>query len=485
VRKNLPPLFLALSLLLIYLGTLAPGLTWANDGADGGDLITAAATGGIPHPTGYPTYLLLARLFQFLPLGSLALRTNLLSALAAVLAALLVYLILVRLPASPVAGNWLAGLIAAFSFGLSPLLWSQAVITEVYALHAAFAALSIWLALFVPSLASRARLDRLRGLTLGLAIGNHLTSVFFVPSILLAGAWKGRWQLDWNVLLRSSAWLGAGLLVYLGLPIRALSNPPVNWGNPVTLRQFAWLVTGELYQERLLDLTRAGLLERVQAWANLLLQQFELPGVLLALVGLVYFFKPSRLYFITLCNAILFSLFAIFYASFDSYVYLLPVFLSFAIWIGLGIGGLLQTAGQSARGLRIVVFTAFALLFCVLTASRWGSVDAAHDLRAEQFGARAMASLPENAIVFADGDRAIFALWYFHFALGQRPDLAILVPDLLPADWYLKTLQSVYPSLRWPEGLPWPPTISAANQPRPSCYLSSAALEEISCSPTP
>jgi hypothetical protein len=72
LRNRLPRLFLMCSLLAIYSSTLAPGLTWANSGSDGGDLIAAAATGGVPHPTGYPLYLLLARLFQILPVGSLA-----------------------------------------------------------------------------------------------------------------------------------------------------------------------------------------------------------------------------------------------------------------------------------------------------------------------------------------------------------------------------------------------------------------------------
>ena len=67
--RILPLAILALSLSMVYWRTLAPGLTWANDGADGGDLITAAATGGVPHPGGYPLYILLARLFQFLPAG--------------------------------------------------------------------------------------------------------------------------------------------------------------------------------------------------------------------------------------------------------------------------------------------------------------------------------------------------------------------------------------------------------------------------------
>src|SRR5512140_695205 len=38
------PLSLLAMLATAYATTLAPGLSWANDGADGGDLITAAAT---------------------------------------------------------------------------------------------------------------------------------------------------------------------------------------------------------------------------------------------------------------------------------------------------------------------------------------------------------------------------------------------------------------------------------------------------------
>ena len=46
IMKIVPPGILAISLMVVYLITMAPGVTWANSGADGGDLITAAATGG-------------------------------------------------------------------------------------------------------------------------------------------------------------------------------------------------------------------------------------------------------------------------------------------------------------------------------------------------------------------------------------------------------------------------------------------------------
>ena len=481
MRKYLPPVFLTLSLFSIYLATLAPGLTWANDGADGGDLISAAASGGIAHPSGYPTYLALARLFQMLPVGSLAFRTNLMSALAAVLSSMLVYAILVWVSDSPVHGNWPAGLIAGFSFGLAPMLWSQAVITEVYTLHTALAALVMLLTLWNPNSQSRPWLETLRGLVLGLAVGNQLTSVFLIPPVLLLSTWQGRWKFDLRSLLRVGAGLCCGLLIYGTLPLRALSNPPVNWGNPASFEQFKWLVSGELYQRRLLNLPPEGILERTQSLAALLLNQFELPGILLGLVGLINYFKPSRLYFFTIINIVSFSLFAILYASFDSYIYLLPVFLCFALWIGIGFGGLIQGLPAHQRQIQTGLLILFTIWFAAVCLARWPEVDAAHDTRAEQFGEHVMQTLPRNAIVFTDSDQALFGLWYYHYALKQRPDITVIATELLGWDWYIQTLRSTYPNLDWSAKLIWSPSIIQNNPGHPICQVSYWNHEVISC----
>ena len=93
---RLAPIALGGGLLCTYLATIAPGLTWANGGSDGGDLIAAAATGGVAHPTGYPAYLLVASVFQLLPIGTLAFRTNLLSAISTLIAALLLHAVVRR-----------------------------------------------------------------------------------------------------------------------------------------------------------------------------------------------------------------------------------------------------------------------------------------------------------------------------------------------------------------------------------------------------
>jgi hypothetical protein len=130
--------------LALYALCLAPGLTWAHDGADGGDLLAAALTQGVPHPTGYPTYQLLLRTAIALFPGEPARAGNWFSAVcAAGAAALLADLATRMLPARP----WRdpVALAAALTWAASPTLWSQAVITEVYTLHALLVLVLLWL----------------------------------------------------------------------------------------------------------------------------------------------------------------------------------------------------------------------------------------------------------------------------------------------------------------------------------------------------
>jgi hypothetical protein len=92
-----------------------------------------------------------------------------------------------------------------------------------------------------------------------------------------------------------------------------------------------------------------------------------------------------------------------------------------------------------------------------------------------------LAAAPENAMLFATGDEAVFTLWYFHFALGQRPDLAVVASDLLHFDWYQETLRSTYPSLVLPGSFPWPETMAFANPSRPACSVRYDDQMEFQC----
>ncbi|MGB2962815.1 MAG: DUF2723 domain-containing protein [Anaerolineales bacterium] len=491
-----PPGLLALTLMAVYLATLAPGLSWANYGSDGGDLITAAATGGIAHPTGYPFYLLLARLFQLLPVGSLAFRTNLLSAFATVSAALLIYGLVTRsLSASDPHRYWLAGLASGYAFGLSPLIWSQAVITEVYGLHALFLALLLYLTVIgLKACLTPKRVDALLGLTFGLAMGNHVTTIIMLPVILIAGILRqapptegilriNKWGLDGRSLLRRLVWMGVGLLVYLSLPLRALSQPPVNWGKPVTIDGFLWLVSGKLYQGQLFVLSLSSIWERVKVISGLLVEQFGVLGLGFGLIGLILFYKPDRLFRSLLWIVAASVFFALAYATTDAFLYLIPAFLCFAIWIGMGLGGLMDVLSQRFRYLGSLITFVFILALFILAGQHWHQVDASHDLRAEKFGNDVFSLAPTDAIVFAAGDPAVFTTWYFQYTMGNRLDLAIVATDLLHFDWYQQMLHKNYPDLNVPGPFPFAETVVVANPERPVCFVEYVQMAEIGCLP--
>jgi hypothetical protein len=127
---------------------------------------------GIAHPTGYPLFILLSKLFSLLPINSMAWRINLASAVFATTAVVLTYRLIVALlqpaqhpersdgiedsiaqstPGGPPTLLWRVGhgqdaadskyvrlivAIAAITLAASHVFWSQAIIAEVYALDA-------------------------------------------------------------------------------------------------------------------------------------------------------------------------------------------------------------------------------------------------------------------------------------------------------------------------------------------------------------
>src|SRR5688572_16061727 len=71
-------ILLCLLTLLVYAFTAGPGITLGEDSAD---FVNGVATLGIVHPPGYPLYTVLGHLFIQLPLGEVAYRVNVFSAL--------------------------------------------------------------------------------------------------------------------------------------------------------------------------------------------------------------------------------------------------------------------------------------------------------------------------------------------------------------------------------------------------------------------
>ena len=146
---------------------------------DSAEFVVAAATLGVPHPSGYPLHVLLGYLFSglpfgpFGPVGSVAWRVNLLSAVADAAAVGVLCLAVSRW-----AGSVWAGVAAAGLFGFSANVWHYATNAEVFALHNLAVA-----ALLLVSLLYAARPTATNAtwiaLVLGLGLSNHHTLVFY------------------------------------------------------------------------------------------------------------------------------------------------------------------------------------------------------------------------------------------------------------------------------------------------------------------
>jgi hypothetical protein len=485
--RALCALVVGASALGVYLTTLAPGLTWANHGADGGDLITAAATGGVAHPSGYPTYLLLVRLFLALPFGQMAWRANLFSAVCAAAAGATVTLLVAACSSAPRRLALAGGLVAGLAFALSPVLWSQAVIAEVYALHV----LMIGLMLLSLPLGGPARwrvwADYAAGAVFGLALGNHLTTALLLPPWLFFSARaQGGWQR--RRLLRRLAALGAGLLVYAYLPLAASRHPVVNWGQAVDWAGFWWVVSGAPYRALAFGLPSGYVLSRVSGWAALVLAQFGLVGMVIAFYGL--FFgqaRDGRVKLTTLWLAVACSAFAIGYNTADSYAYLLPAFLVLAVWLGLGLASALAALAPwcARRPGRLALLGGLLALLAVGAVKTLPSVDASRDHAAQTFGETLMAQAPADALIFTHADQDSFAAWYYHAALDQRPDVSVLVEPLLVFDWYRSNLSASEAGLQVPvqTASTWRQAIVSANG-RPVCDAQLGAdLPALACQP--
>ncbi|HSJ56596.1 MAG TPA: DUF2723 domain-containing protein, partial [Anaerolineae bacterium] len=345
-HPSLPALIVGGVALAVFVATLAPGLSFDHTGTDGGDLIAAAYTLGVPHPTGYPTYTLLAWLFTRLPIGVVAYRVNLLSAVSTAAAAAFLYCSARRLlPADR--PRFLLPVTTALTFAFASLPWSQAVISEVYALLGFLASLLLWLLLRWRD-GGGDRWLWLAALTFGVGLGNHVTLLFAAPAALIL-LWpeRGRW-LRPRAILPALALFVAGLSIYVYLPLAAAHRPPVNWGHPVTWERFLWLLGAKQYRIFAFSLDPAAMPARLGTWALLAGDQFGWWGLALALFGGWGWWQRDRaLALAAAAWAGLIAVYAFFYDTNDSHVYLVPAVLLLALWWGEGARRLVEMVSAS------------------------------------------------------------------------------------------------------------------------------------------
>ncbi len=501
--------FPVIAALAVYLSTLAPGLTWAQHGADGGDLIVASVVNGVPHPTGYPTYVTLGQLWLHFPFGSIAYRFNVMSAVCMALAVGLIGYTIAR--AAPTR-SILSPITASLWVAATPLVWGQAIIAEVYALNALFVA-AILLLLSISHVKRAAITDQAKPLAnnhvvaisvaaerpnrslptimaaglWGLGLGNSLTLAALAPFILIN--W---WRTDTRGRILCGAAFLAGLCVYALIPLRAEANPPVNWGHAVTWPEFIAQVSAEMYRGYLWAVSPDAYLRRVIALVQLLVAQFGWLGVGLGAVGIGYALqRPRRDWLWYVLSILLYVLFAISYNTVDSDLYLIPVWLLAAWPIAWGCWIIADWLARHfsfiSRSLALSLLFVLGPILTVIT--RYSDMNLRHDVAAETFAHAVFAQAPPEALLITRTDAQTFTLWYYHFLESQRPDVAIVDARLAGYPWYEPMLAAQGRTLRLPDYDPtgtWLERFRALNAGYPMCEIrtddhSSVATTSVVC----
>ncbi|NOX61590.1 MAG: DUF2723 domain-containing protein [Chloroflexi bacterium] len=454
-RHFIIALILGIAAFFVYRGMAAPGML----PGDAGEFQFTIPNAGLSHPTGYPFYHLSGWLWTRLYLANPAQGANHFSALWAAVAVGLFYLLayamlrrlLDRLHWRRGAG-WLAFLVALVFAG-NPTFWAEATRAEVYTLMAAFTAALLGLTLVAGAETERgwgrgswrAFLPWL-AFGMGLALTHHLTAILLFPAIAFYLLLTRPAAFRPTALWRLAIIFLAPLLLYLYVPLRASASPwlTVQLTPDHALQLFdnslggvVRYILGVGFAPALRDPAQA--LEQVPAAANLFLQHFGWPGLMLILLGLVALLLEEQiaLLLLTLLGFLPLTIFNLFYGIDDIAAFYIPSYLIATLWLGLGLAYgvelLSRLMGSRVRdvallamvavaAIPVVQFRAFRPAFdrslAVDTAYRWSQILAQ--------------DLPENSILISNDRDEITPMLYKQYVEGQALGMTGLFPLISP-----------------------------------------------------
>ena len=408
---------------VVYIRTMLPGVgfgDWADAQLNPDRL-------GIMHPTGYPLYTLVGKVFTLIPIESVAWRMNLLSAVAAAAAVGVAVLIMGRLGIRPVIAAG-AGLALAFT----GTVWQEATFSEMNSLHLLLVALLLHRTL-VWRAERRARDLLIGALLAGLCVSNHGLAITVVPIVVLFVLVDARRDLAataW-LLVRTGAAFVLGLIPYLYLPLRALAGPADVYGTFLTWDGFFAHVSGQQFRGAMHFLSAESVASAMGAMPQIVDQLVSLSNLVFVgagVAGVVLILLRDRWF--GLLVVALGAINVYFYANYmgDLTHYLLATWLILAIGLGyageLGVRGLAGRLGSAAAALAYAIL----VLPIVLAVANWSTHDQSANQDGERFTDEVFAALPLNAVLVTYWD-ALTPLSYKHCVEDVRPDVSLRAYD--------------------------------------------------------
>lgn len=421
----------------LYVGTCAPTVLWQDSGLFVYRIWHNDLEGNLGIALAHPLYIMIGILAKLVPLGELAWRINLISAVFGAIAVANLYLLL-RLWLGRV---WPA-VIAAVSLAVSWTFWQNAVLAEVYTLYAA----QLFTELLV--LLQYVRTKRtgylcLLGLLNGLSIANHLWGVFplFCYAVYLMFLLFRRQIKVRYVIIFASLWIvGAGPYEYL------IVRGVVQSGYLADTLQSALFGNG--WQNSVLNASIS--LKVVFENIIFILLNFPTPNLLLVFAGVLVIWKkaPNHSFAnIVLALLILYFVFAFRYTVPDRHAFFLPFYCVAVVLMGLGADWVMTKIPNKKLVIILAVFALLPIASYFVTPSFAGKFYKPLAQRrqrpyrdeytywlqpwkteyrgAERFANEILDSVEQNAVVYAY-TTDVHALLYVQEVKGKRPDVRIV-----------------------------------------------------------
>ena len=450
----------------VFMLTLAPSVTFF----DSGEFLTATASLGSAHSPGYPLFLMYAKLFTWIPLGNIAFRINMATAFSSSLACLAVYLLTTKLLGKErliendqfsrltVKASALA---AALSFSVTPRLWLQSNHDKPYPLLAFITAVIFYLLVtwrdYYKNGDERPAYVYVCTFLAGLSMALHQSVVLLLPAwflFIVITDFRIVKRVKELVIATAFAMLGFSVQIYL--PLRALSNPLLNWGDSKTSAQFMWHFLRKGYPSDPHPRDLSLLWEQLKAYN--IPHEFTWLGVALVIIALISSWRRnSEVVVAYLAGVATFlAVIAGYFNAQSDLIFLTeefftPLYLLTAVMVGVGLFSILKFAIRHARLPLQIDFRVY-LLVSIMTLSLPVSLCAVNYYENDQhnnyiafdYATNSLRSLPQNAVMFTWGDSGAFPLWYLQGVERMREDLDLPHTPHLVFDWYLDSMPRLF-----------------------------------------
>src|SRR4029077_21191323 len=228
-----------------------------------------------------------------------------------------------------------------------------------------------------------------------------------------------------------------------------------NWGNPRSLQEIWWHVTGRQYRV-FLTFSPSMMGTQFLEFCRMLLREFAPPWLPLALVvalaGFASAYKRDRttfwfLLFIVISN-LAYDL--SYHIAEDKDAYYLPVFISISIAAAYGIRWLIQlTVFESLPLAKSYSVAAIAVVVTCSTAfaANWPFKNRRHDFIAHDYVENLLSTIEPNGLLLTQDWQVVSPMFYAQEIEGRRRDAKVVDLNLLRRSWYFDYLRHAYPEL--------------------------------------